>query len=149
MWFLCFRRFVSNNTLFKELTDTAFAMSDHKSILGGNAPVMARRMANEGAEVLLGARFTKELRESLPEAVKGWLSLLYDTWNNNNCSAEIFLFEFWCCVLILQLLEMIWMWMIFICLWNINLETNGADLSLLGLIGIVLLSSSCVFLIIL
>lgn len=63
-------RFVSNNTLFKELTDTAFAMSDHKSILGGNAPVMARRMANEGAEVLLGARFTKELRESLPEAVK-------------------------------------------------------------------------------
>lgn len=51
--------------------DTAFAMSDHKSILGGNAPVMARRMANEGAEVLLGARFTKELRESLPEAVKG------------------------------------------------------------------------------
>lgn len=69
-------------------------MSDHKSILGGNAPVMARRMANEGAEVLLGARFTKELRESLPEAVKGWLFLLFDTWNDNNCCAEIILFEF-------------------------------------------------------
>lgn len=69
-------------------------MSDHKSILGGNAPVMARRMANEGAEVLLGARFTKELRESLPEAVKGWLFLLSDTWNDNNCCAEIILFEF-------------------------------------------------------
>lgn len=69
-------------------------MSDHKSILGGNAPVMARRMANEGAEVLLGARFTKELRESLPEAVKGWLFLLSDAWNDNNCCAEIILFEF-------------------------------------------------------
>lgn len=69
-------------------------MSDHKSILGGNAPVMARRMANEGAEVLLGARFTKELRESLPESVKGWLFLLFDTWNDNNCCAEIILFEF-------------------------------------------------------
>ncbi|XP_061173538.1 uncharacterized protein LOC133182704 [Saccostrea echinata] len=63
-------RYVSNNTLFKELTDTAFSMADHKSILGGNAPVMARRMANEGAEVLLGARFTKELRQTLPDTVK-------------------------------------------------------------------------------
>ncbi|XP_062568422.1 uncharacterized protein LOC134230596 [Saccostrea cucullata] len=63
-------RFVSNNTLFKELTDAAFSMADHKSILGGNAPVMARRMANEGAEVLLGARFTKELRQTLPDTVK-------------------------------------------------------------------------------
>lgn len=53
------------------MTDAAYAMSDHKSILGGNAPVMARRMASEGAEVLLGARFTKELRETLPETVKG------------------------------------------------------------------------------
>ena len=58
------------------MTDAAYAMSDHKSILGGNAPVMARRMASEGAEVLLGARFTKELRETLPETVKGKGKLL-------------------------------------------------------------------------
>lgn len=39
--------------------------------------------------------------------------------------------------------------MIFICLWNINLETNGADLPLPGLIGIVLLSNAYMFLIML
>jgi ADP-dependent glucokinase len=72
IYYICVcRRFVSNNTLFKEMTDTAFSMAGHKSILGGNAPVMARRMANEGAEVLLGARFTKELRQTLPDTVKG------------------------------------------------------------------------------
>lgn len=66
-----FRRFVSNNILFKELIDIVFVMFDYKFILGGNVLVMVRRMVNEGVEVLLGVRFIKEFRESLFEVVKG------------------------------------------------------------------------------
>ena len=66
-----YRRYISNDTLFNVLTKTSLSLPETKSFLGGNAPVMARRMANEGAEVLLAARFTKELRETLPKSVRG------------------------------------------------------------------------------
>lgn len=80
--------------MFKELIDIVFVMFDYKFILGGNVLVMVRRMVNEGVEVLLGVRFIKEFRESLFEVVKGWLFLLFDIWNDNNCCVEIILFEF-------------------------------------------------------
>lgn len=80
--------------MFKELIDIVFVMFDYKFILGGNVLVMVRRMVNEGVEVLLGVRFIKEFRESLFEVVKGWLFLLSDIWNDNNCCVEIILFEF-------------------------------------------------------
>lgn len=80
--------------MFKELIDIVFVMFDYKFILGGNVLVMVRRMVNEGVEVLLGVRFIKEFRESLFEVVKGWLFLLFDVWNDNNCCVEIILFEF-------------------------------------------------------
>ncbi|KAJ8309330.1 hypothetical protein KUTeg_014204 [Tegillarca granosa] len=63
-------RYVSNDTLFSALTKMADTLPEKKYFLGGNAPVMARRLANEGAEVLLGAKFTKQLRNTLPETVK-------------------------------------------------------------------------------
>lgn len=80
--------------MFKELIDIVFVLFDYKFILGGNVLVMVRRMVNEGVEVLLGVRFIKEFRESLFEVVKGWLFLLFDIWNDNNCCVEIILFEF-------------------------------------------------------
>jgi ADP-dependent glucokinase len=42
--------------------------------LGGNAPVMAKRFALEGCEVLLAAAMTPKLQESLPEGVRGKLT---------------------------------------------------------------------------
>jgi hypothetical protein len=39
--------------------------------LGGNAPAMARRLAIEGAEILLAARFTEQTRKQLPESIRG------------------------------------------------------------------------------
>ncbi|OWF43663.1 ADP-dependent glucokinase-like [Mizuhopecten yessoensis] len=63
-------RYISNDTLFKELTDTSKTLPGHRLFLGGNAPVMARRLANMGAEVLLGARFAKDLINTMPDNVK-------------------------------------------------------------------------------
>lgn len=65
------RRFVSNETLFSELTKIASSLPGMKSFLGGNAPVMARRLANMGANVLLAASLGKELINSMPDNVKG------------------------------------------------------------------------------
>ena len=39
--------------------------------MGGNAPAMARRLAMEGAEILLAARFTKESMKTIPDSIKG------------------------------------------------------------------------------
>jgi len=39
--------------------------------MGGNAPVIAHRLAIEGAEILLAARFTPESLQELPDNVKG------------------------------------------------------------------------------
>lgn len=39
--------------------------------IGGNAPAMARRLAMEGAEILLAARFTEQARKHLPDTITG------------------------------------------------------------------------------
>ena len=67
------RRYVANETLFKELVACAEASPYHRYVLGGNAPVMAQRMALEGLDVLLGARLTPDVSASLPKSVKGLL----------------------------------------------------------------------------
>lgn len=61
---------MSNGTLFRELTDMSKTLPGNRHFLGGNAPVMARRLANMGASVLLGARFAKDLINTMPDNVK-------------------------------------------------------------------------------
>lgn len=51
--------------------DIASRIKGSHFALGGNAPVMAKRFALEGCDVLLAARMTPKLQESLPEGVKG------------------------------------------------------------------------------
>lgn len=63
-------RYVANQTLFEQLVECAEESPDHHYILGGNAPVMARRMALEGLDVLLGARMSADVAASLPEKVQ-------------------------------------------------------------------------------
>ena len=71
------RRYISNDTLFDALVDTAARAEGSHFALGGNAPVMATRFVVEGCEVLLAAAMTPELQKSLPKGVKGQLS---DQW---------------------------------------------------------------------
>ncbi|KAL4239112.1 hypothetical protein ACF0H5_003815 [Mactra antiquata] len=63
-------RYVENNTFFSEVAAAARDSTSARFELGGNAPAMARRLAMEGAEILLGARFTEETLKSLPESIK-------------------------------------------------------------------------------
>lgn len=58
-------RFVENSTLFQELVAVASQDANARWTIGGNAPVMGSRLAQEGCHVLLGASMTKQLRESL------------------------------------------------------------------------------------
>ncbi|XP_071963749.1 ADP-dependent glucokinase-like [Antedon mediterranea] len=56
-------RFVSDKSLFKTLVQES-KVPDTRWAIGGNAPAMARRMAMEGLEVLLGSRLsTKQMKE--------------------------------------------------------------------------------------
>ncbi|KAK3580766.1 hypothetical protein CHS0354_023055 [Potamilus streckersoni] len=63
-------RFVSNETLFKEVIKEAEGMARLRKALGGNAPLMARRLSLEGANVLLASRLSKELLKTLPDTIK-------------------------------------------------------------------------------
>ncbi|XP_053315960.1 ADP-dependent glucokinase-like [Spea bombifrons] len=62
-------RFVSNETLFKRLVDASKRLSEMRWALGGNAPVMANRLAAEGCDVLLGGRLSPEETGVLSERV--------------------------------------------------------------------------------
>ncbi|XP_069464028.1 ADP-dependent glucokinase-like [Ambystoma mexicanum] len=62
-------RYVSNATLFKKLVNASKKLSEMRWSLGGNAPVMANRLAREGCEVLLGGRLSPEQRKALSENV--------------------------------------------------------------------------------
>ncbi|XP_064489593.1 ADP-dependent glucokinase-like [Ornithodoros turicata] len=62
-------RFVSNATLFDDLTRVAASAESAEYFIGGNAPLMARRFALEGCEVLLGAHMSDKLRSQLPPGV--------------------------------------------------------------------------------
>lgn len=70
-FFKHFRRYVENATLFSELTSSARQIPSARLAMGGNAPAMARRMAMEGAEILLASRFTEETLKTIPASIKG------------------------------------------------------------------------------
>ena len=53
------------------MTKAAASTSGVRRALGGNAPVMARRLAMEGANILLAARFTEETMRTLPKTMRG------------------------------------------------------------------------------
>ncbi|PSN36343.1 ADP-dependent glucokinase [Blattella germanica] len=63
-------RYIANDKLFDAIVQKASRVSDSHYALGGNAPVMASRFAAEGCDVLLAAKMTPELQESLPNGIK-------------------------------------------------------------------------------
>uniref|UniRef100_H3BCH4 ADP-dependent glucokinase 2 n=1 Tax=Latimeria chalumnae TaxID=7897 RepID=H3BCH4_LATCH len=63
-------RFVSNDTLFSSLVEASKSLSKMRLSLGGNAPVMANRLAKEGCEVLLGSRISPEINHVLSKRIK-------------------------------------------------------------------------------
>ncbi len=73
---------MKNQTLFDLFVHSAMAMVKNKNkmidkatrgflSLGGNAPVMATRLAREGAEVSLVARLSDRETRALPASVRG------------------------------------------------------------------------------
>lgn len=62
-------RFVSNETLFRKLVEVSRRMSETRWSLGGNAPMMANRLAREGCDVLLGGRLSSDLKDFLSEHI--------------------------------------------------------------------------------
>ena len=62
---------MDNSTLFKKLVQNAKSTSRFEYALGGNAPIMAKRMALEGHDVTLAARLSVESLDALPKNVKG------------------------------------------------------------------------------
>jgi len=63
-------RFCPNDELFEKLVETAYNVKDHRVALGGNAPVMGRRFALEGANVLLAAKMSKPFKDNTHESIK-------------------------------------------------------------------------------
>ncbi|GFU20327.1 ADP-dependent glucokinase [Nephila pilipes] len=63
-------RFVSNSTFFAELVHLAEKAPSARYIIGGNAPVMAKRFAKEGCRVLLGAQMSKSLENQFPNSIQ-------------------------------------------------------------------------------
>lgn len=76
------RRYVQNATLFSEIATAARDVPGAQLAIGGNAPAMARRLAMEGAEILLAARFTEQTLKQLPDTIKGYNQLEKDHLNN-------------------------------------------------------------------
>uniref|UniRef100_A0A1A8I679 ADP-dependent glucokinase 2 n=1 Tax=Nothobranchius kuhntae TaxID=321403 RepID=A0A1A8I679_NOTKU len=58
-------RFMLNETLFSELVECARDLPGNRWAVGGNAPVMAGRMATEGCDVLLGGSFSTDFTDVL------------------------------------------------------------------------------------
>ncbi|KAM4772796.1 ADP-dependent glucokinase-like [Rhinophrynus dorsalis] len=63
-------RYMSNETLFRHLVDSSKSLSEMRWALGGNAPVMANRLATEGCDVLLGGRLSPDEMSVLSERIK-------------------------------------------------------------------------------
>ena len=55
---------------FKEIVAIAETLSNVKKNVGGNAAMMALRVATEGAEVLLGASLGTKMRQHFPPSIK-------------------------------------------------------------------------------
>ncbi|XP_041791405.1 ADP-dependent glucokinase [Chelmon rostratus] len=62
-------RFVLNDTLFSELVDVSRDLPGNRWAVGGNAPVMAGRMATEGCDVLLGGSFSPDFTDVLSQHI--------------------------------------------------------------------------------
>ncbi|XP_071396253.1 ADP-dependent glucokinase [Centroberyx affinis] len=62
-------RFVMNDTLFSELVEASRELPGNRWSVGGNAPVMAGRMATEGCDVLLGGSFSPDFTDVLSQHI--------------------------------------------------------------------------------
>ncbi|XP_057683387.1 ADP-dependent glucokinase [Corythoichthys intestinalis] len=62
-------RFVLNETLFSELVEASRDLPGNRWSVGGNAPVMAGRMATEGCDVLLGGSFSPDFTDVLSQHI--------------------------------------------------------------------------------
>lgn len=62
-------RFVLNDTLFNELVEASRDLPGNRWAVGGNAPVMAGRMATEGCDVLLGGSFSTDFTDVLSQHI--------------------------------------------------------------------------------
>lgn len=60
-----------NDTLFSELVEASRDLPGNRWSVGGNAPVMAGRMATEGCDVLLGGSFSTDFTDVLSEFITG------------------------------------------------------------------------------
>ncbi|KAG7236042.1 hypothetical protein INR49_001442 [Caranx melampygus] len=70
-------RFVLNDTLFSELVDASRDLPGNRWSVGGNAPVMAGRMATEGCDVLLGGSFSPDFTDVLSQHITGERDALF------------------------------------------------------------------------
>ncbi|KAM8894473.1 ADP-dependent glucokinase [Spinachia spinachia] len=62
-------RFMLNDTLFRELVEASRDLPGNRWALGGNAPVMASRMATEGCDILLGGSFSPDFTDVLSQHI--------------------------------------------------------------------------------
>lgn len=65
-----------NDTLFSQLVEASRELPGNRWSVGGNAPVMAGRMAREGCDVLLGGSFSPDFNDYLSEHITGRISTL-------------------------------------------------------------------------
>ena len=63
-------RFCNQDEVFETLVKEAEKIPDHRVALGGNAPVMARRFALEGADVLLAAKMSDDFRSNIHPSIQ-------------------------------------------------------------------------------
>lgn len=63
-------RYLHDKQLFEDILNVVEHDPSANWYTGGNAPAMANRLAKEGCEVLLGARMSQKLRDSLHERIK-------------------------------------------------------------------------------
>ncbi|KAK9542598.1 hypothetical protein VZT92_000445 [Zoarces viviparus] len=62
-------RFLLNDTLFSELVEASRDLPGNRWAVGGNAPVMASRMATEGCDILLGGSFSPDFTDVLSQHI--------------------------------------------------------------------------------
>lgn len=60
-----------NDTLFSQLVEASRELPGNRWSIGGNAPMMAGRMASEGCDVLLGGSFSPDFIDYLSEHITG------------------------------------------------------------------------------
>ena len=63
-------RYVNNATLFRQMVDVAEKIPSSRKVVGGNAPVIANRLALEGAEVLLASTGAEDFTSNLHKKIK-------------------------------------------------------------------------------